>query len=244
MVLIRQKAKLEKDRLPDALGCIAAFILMIALFILQVYGISAGVKGMSKAQHSNLTVKWCSPSFRDFALAISTGNCEIYEVAESSSNGIGCINLPARQQSDWLVSTVAVLAASLVIQLVDVALMICARGRQCRGVVDMQRPWFTMFTGVLTLVILFAFGVFHAARLPPGVTDVVWIYRKEPLSAVGRVCHVTLKAPGLRGMIIGWSDGLFDGWGSVYHGNVVNRAVKWAGSSMAKDLFSFCIAPV
>jgi hypothetical protein len=68
------------------------------------------------------------------------------------------------------------------------------------------------------LVILVAFGVFNAARLPAGVTDAVWIYHKEPRATVGRVCQAKLQAPGLRGMIIGWTDAVFSGWGNVYYG--------------------------
>ena len=83
----------------------------------------------------------------------------------------------------------------------------------------MQRPWLTMFSGVLVLVILVSFGVFNSNRLPPGVTNKVWIYRKEGPAAAGRVCQGTLTSPGLRGMIIGWTDGLFNNWGEVYFGN-------------------------
>ncbi|KAH7013973.1 hypothetical protein EDB80DRAFT_569285 [Ilyonectria destructans] len=215
-------ANLEDNILTHAIVALVASALLVALVILQIYGIYAAASGSVEASGSNLTVKWCSPSFRDFAIAISTGDCEIYEVTGSSSNGIGCISLPAQQQRDWLTTTIAGLAAALVFQGLDLALIRCARGRQCRGV-QMQRPWFTMFAGALLLVILIAFGVFNAARLPVGVTDVVWIYRKEPMTTLGRVCQGKLKAPGLRGMIIGWTDGLFDGWGSVYNGNVVHR---------------------
>jgi len=188
------------------------------LFILQIYGLAAAVNATHTIASTPLTVKWCSPSFRDFALAITTGNCDIYPIADSSSNGIGCISLPARQQRDWLISTIAVLGVSIAIEVIDMLIMRVGRGRTCRGGVEINRPWLCMFFGVLSLAILVAFGTFHAARLPPGVTDVVWIYRKDPLASVGRVCHVNLKAPGLRGMIIGWSDGLFAGWGYVYHG--------------------------
>ncbi|KAH7114628.1 hypothetical protein EDB81DRAFT_920561 [Dactylonectria macrodidyma] len=215
-------ARPEDNILTHAIVALVASALLVALVILQIYGLYAAASGSVEASASNLTVKWCSPSFRDFAIAISTGNCEIYEVTGSSSNGIGCISLPAQQQRDWLTITIAGLAAALVFEGMDLALIRCARGRQCRGV-GMQRPWFTMFAGVLSLVILIAFGVFNAARLPVGVTDVVWIYRKEPMATLGRVCQGKLKAPGLRGMIIGWTDGLFDGWGYVYHGNVVHR---------------------
>lgn len=64
---------------------------------------------------------------------------------------------------------------------------------------------------------------FQRRASPVGVTDVVWIYRKESMATLGRVCQVKLRALGLRGMVIGWTDGLFDGRGYVYYGNVVQR---------------------
>ncbi|KAL4723509.1 hypothetical protein ACLX1H_009144 [Fusarium chlamydosporum] len=200
-----------------SLICLAALTLALALVILQIYGLAAAAKAISKAETADLTVKWCSPSFRDFAIAVTTGNCEKYKITSSSSNGIGCISLPARQQQDWLTGTIVGLGTALVLEVLDMILMSCARGRRCRGV-EMQRPWFTMFGGTLMLVILIAFGVFNAARLPAGVTDIVWIYHKEPRATVGRVCQVKLKAPGLRGMIIGWTDAVFSDWGGVYYG--------------------------
>lgn len=85
----------------------------------------------------------------------------------------------------------------------------------------MQRPWLTMFGGVILLVLLITLGVFNANRIPEGVTSHIWIYRKEPATAVGRVCQTILKSAGLRGMIIGWTDGLFESWGSSYVGSFV-----------------------
>ncbi|KAJ4162241.1 hypothetical protein NW765_010336 [Fusarium oxysporum] len=207
---------IEEHTLRRLGGAIAAFLRPIWVAI-AIYGLVAAVRATGEADIANLTVKWCSPSFRDFAIAVTTGNCEKYNVTSSSSNGIGCISLPARQQRDWLTGTIVGLGAALVLQAVDMVLMRCARDRRCRGV-EMQRPWFTMFGGTLMLVILVAFGVFNAARLPAGVTDAVWIYHKEPRATVGRVCQAKLQAPGLRGMIIGWTDAVFSGWGDVYYG--------------------------
>ncbi|KAH7159293.1 hypothetical protein DER46DRAFT_627641 [Fusarium sp. MPI-SDFR-AT-0072] len=165
----------DSDLLAHLLICLAAFTLVLAL---------------------------CSPSFRDFAIAVTTGNYKKYKITNSSCNSIGCISLPARQQRDWLTGTIVGLGAALVLEALGMALISCARGRRFR-VVEMQRPWFTMFGGTLMLVILIVFGVFNALRLPAGITDIVWIYHKEPRATVGRVCQVKLKASGLRGMIIG-----------------------------------------
>jgi hypothetical protein len=178
-----------------------------------------------------LTIKWCSPSFRDFALAVMTGNCERYSVLESRSNGIGCIQLPASDQEDWLKGTVAALSASLVFQTIDLFLVMFAKRtkkgdrREVRGT-RFRRPWLSMFGGTITLITLIYYGANTASHLPPGVTDVVWIYRKEPVAAIGRVCQVRLKSPGLRGMIIGWTDGVFESWGTIYHGKLVSKVIS------------------
>ncbi|PGH02715.1 hypothetical protein AJ80_08812 [Polytolypa hystricis UAMH7299] len=210
------ESRTKRDVLRHAVVAVFSFVFLIMLVILQLYGLAAAAKG--KKQH-DLRVKWCSPAFRDFALAITTGGCDKYAINESRSNGIGCIKILAQDQRLWLTGTIIGLSAGLVFQVLDMALLRMSKGRKCRGV-KMQRPWLTMFSGILILVILIAFSVFNANQLPGGITDVVWIYRKEPDVTVGRVCKGTLKSPGLRGMIIGWTDGLFDGWGSVYHGTI------------------------
>ncbi|KAF2195800.1 hypothetical protein K469DRAFT_649992 [Zopfia rhizophila CBS 207.26] len=208
------------DILKHAVVALFAFIFLLILIGLQLAGLVLAVQGR---RQKGLTVKWCAPAFRDFAKAITTGDCQAYEIGPSSSNGIGCIDVPARHQEDWLTGTIICLSASIAFQVIDMVLLRCAHGKKFRGV-KMQRPWLTMFGGVLILVMLIAYGVFNANRLPPGVTNTVWIYRKEPCEMLGRVCQGNLKSPGLRGMIIGWSDGLFDSWGSVYHGSRLSHA--------------------
>ncbi|ORY10195.1 hypothetical protein BCR34DRAFT_355411 [Clohesyomyces aquaticus] len=219
----REQANVDAFR--HAVVAFVAFILLLILLVLQIRALVAAVQGRNHAQR--LTVKWCSPAFRDFALGITTGDCNLYGIVNSSSNGIGCIALPAVLQDQWLTGTIICLSGALVCQVVDMILLRCAHGRKCRGV-RMQRPWLTMFGGVIMLILLITLGVFNANRLPEGVTSKVWIYRKEPMALAGRVCQTHLTSPGLRGMIIGWTDGLFEAWGSVYEGSVANlkRAIS------------------
>ena len=210
-----------------ALVALFAAIFGVILLILQIYGLVAAAIGTNK---KGLTVKWCSPSFRDFALAVMTGNCERYSVIESSSNGIGCIQLPASEQEDWLRGTVAALSVSLAFETIDFFLVLVTRHtkrreRKVRGT-RLRRPWLSMFGGTLILIILIYYGAHAANHLPPGVTDVVWIYRKEPMADIGRVCQARLKSPGLRGMIIGWTDGVFGSWGTVFNGKQVSEAIS------------------
>lgn len=205
----------HQNALQYAIVALLAFILGIILVSLQIYGLHAAIRGWHAEE---FTVKWCSPTFLDFAVAVTTGNCKKYEVFDSSSKGIGCIALPGTQQRNWLLGTAICLSVALFGQTADVVLMMCAgKTKKWRGL-SVQRPWCTIWGGVIMLVVLVAFGCFNADNLPRDVTRAVWIYRKEPSRATGRVCQGTLNAPGLRGVMIGYMDGLFDSWGSVYDG--------------------------
>jgi uncharacterized integral membrane protein len=204
------------DAVRYAIVALVAFVFLLMLLVLQLYGLYAAVVGR---RQKDLRVKWCSPAFRDFAVAVTTGDCQKYEVLDSSSNGIGCVSLPGDQQRDWLLGTIVALSTALVCQVLDTILMLLTDSKTKWRAVKVQRPWLTMFGGVIMLVVLVVFGVFNAKDLPKGVTETVWIYRKEASRAMGRVCRGKLDPPGLRGVMIGYMDGLFESWGRVYHGH-------------------------
>lgn len=156
----------HEDVLRHTIVALIALFFLLIVIVLQIMGLVFAVKGRNK---SDIKVKWCSPAFRDFTVAVvMPGTCDIYPVTESSSNSISCIELPAHQEADWLTGTIVFLSASLIFQVADMALLRCAHGRRFRGV-RMQRPWMTMFGGVLITVILIAFGIFNAGRLPLGL---------------------------------------------------------------------------
>lgn len=215
----------NEDALRHAVVALCSLILGLMLVALQIWGLVAAIRGR---QFKGLKVKWCSPTFRDFALAVTTGNCKKYAVIDSSSNGIGCIELPAHQQEKWLLGTTIALVVSLACEITDFILLKGTfpdkeqkKKRKCREVVRVQRPWTTMFIGLIILMFLVKAGWDNANKLPDGVTDVVWIYRKEPTAKLGRVCQGRLTAPGLRGTNIGWFDALFESWGKLWNGSVV-----------------------
>ena len=204
---------------PDALhyACVAliSFLFLLMLVILQSYGLYAAIMGR---RVKDVRVNWCSPAFRDFAIAVTTGNCQKYEIIDSSSNGIGCISLPGDQQRDWLLGTIIALIAALICQVLDALFLLYSNSAWRPRGIRAQRPWLTMFGGCIMLIVLIVFGVINANNLPKGVTEAVWIYRKEPSREMGRVCRGKLNPPGLRGVMIGYMDGLFESWGGVYHG--------------------------
>lgn len=204
------------DALRYALVALNALILLVALLTLQIYALYASITGL---RTKDLTVNWCSPAFRDFALAVTTGNCQLYRVLPSSSNGIGCIALPGDQQRDWLRGTAIALSVALFCQTSDWVLMMCTNSKSRWRGVKFQRPWLTMAAGVIVLVVLVYAGRVNADEVPKGVTRTVWIYRKEESRSLGRVCKGELSPPGLRGTMIGYMDGLFESWGGVYDGH-------------------------
>jgi hypothetical protein len=202
--------------LHHAFVAFVSLVFLLMLLVLQIYGLWAAFKGRNA---KDIRVNWCSPAFRDFAIAVTTGNCEKFDVLDSSSNGIGCISLPGDQQREWLLATVIALISSLVAEFLDTANMLMSEAHWKPRGSRFRRPWLTMFGGCAMLIVLIDYGRRNANDLPNGVTQTVWIYRKEPSRDLGRVCRGMLNPPGLRGVMIGYMDGLFESWGEAYFGH-------------------------
>jgi hypothetical protein len=198
----------------QALVALAASIFGLTLFILQLHGLAHVVSGRKQA---GLVIKWCSPSFQYFTLAVITGTCQKFTTVSGGRNGLNCIELPAEQQYFWLTGTVVLLSCAIIAQVADLVLLSLTRTERFHRA-KMRRPWLTMFGGVMVFVILICYGSFTSGQLPTGITETVWVYRKEPHDAFGRVCKVHLWNSGLRGSILSFSDGLFTSWGSRYYG--------------------------
>jgi len=198
----------------QALVALTASMFGLTLFVLQLYGLAHAVSGRKQP---DLAMRWCSPAFRDFTLAVFTGTCQKFITVSGGRNGLECITLPAEEQYLWLTGTVVLLSCAVVAQVADLALLSLTRTERFHGV-KMRRPWLTMFGGVMILTILICYGVFTSRQLPAGITESVWVYKKGPHDALGRVCQVRLWNSGLRDTIVGFSDGIFESWGSVYHG--------------------------
>jgi len=75
-----------------------------------------------------------------------------------------------------------------------------------------------MFFGIIILILVATFGVFNSSNLPIGMTKDVWVYRNDPGSADVSVCRGSLHAAGLRGSILGWTDGFLQNWDTAYFG--------------------------
>lgn len=190
-----------------------AALSFIAVVILQLLGL---VKAAQAIQPGPPLAQWCSPLFQPFGITALDGDGHAYAIIQSSNKGIGCIGIPGVWQRQWLKGTVAVLILELVFQLLDtVVLTLVSSSAKWRGV-KMRRPWFSIFLGMLVLLVMLICGIFFASELPPEITKSVKVIT-ESEGKVGSYDIVLINA-GLRGAILGWSDGLFENWRTTYFG--------------------------
>lgn len=192
-----------------------AAILCIILVVLQILGLVSA--DMARQHTKDLTVEWCSPMFQVSALAVLDGNCQFHPVKSAMNKILGCIDLPATQQIDWLNATVTILSVSLCCEAFDTVLLASVNfGCRWRGM-RMRRPWLSMIGGVLVLVVMAVVGQINASSLPQGM-GTVWVYRREPSLGAMTVCQGSLAGAGIRGSILGWTDGFLNSWGTIYYG--------------------------
>ena len=190
-----------------------SFLLLISIFTLQLLGLHHAVNA---AKQSAPSVSWCSPIFQPFGVAVLDGNCNVWPILQTFSKGVGCILIPGNQQMAWLKATVAGTAISIALELIDICILATVHsGTRWRGI-KMRRPWFTIFSGVAVLGLILVFGVVYSAILPPGISEKVWVVTD---AGAVTVYEGKLGTAGLRGAIIAWNDGVFQGWGTTYFGS-------------------------
>lgn len=192
---------------------IASLLLLISIFALQFLGLHHAVDA---AKQSAPSVSWCSPIFQPFGVAVLDGNCNVWPILQTFSKGVGCILIPGNQQMAWLKATVAGTGLSIALELIDICILATVHsGTRWRGI-KMRRPWFTMFSGVAVLGLILVFGVVYSTILPPGISEKVWVVTD---AGAATVYEGQLGTAGLRGAMIGWNDGVFQGWGTTYFGS-------------------------
>ncbi|ERF71235.1 hypothetical protein EPUS_08153 [Endocarpon pusillum Z07020] len=192
---------------------VTAALFLLHVLVLQILGLYHACKGSQASEPPK--VRWCSPIFQPFGLVVRDGECNLYEIDQSFRKGIGCIALPGIWQQRWLRGTVIGTAFSIACEVTDILILsIVASDWKPLGV-KMRRPWFTMFTGIAVLLVTLVFGKLYADDLPPGITHKVWLVSK---SVTPKLYSAQLESAGLRGAIIGWSDGLFHSWRFDYFG--------------------------
>jgi hypothetical protein len=110
------------------------------------------------------------------------------------------------------------LIISLVLQGIDATILLRKTPDSRWHGVKMQRPWTTMFCGLLLIAAVIVISGYSSMNLPADITSKVWMFRMDEGAESGRVCEARVNAPGLRGMFIAWMDGLLQSWGAVYDG--------------------------
>ncbi len=202
---------------PALYTAVASALLFIVVIVLQILGLVAAVRAR-KAGKSPL-VSWCSPTFQPFGVAIVDGDCHVYQINQSLSRGIGCIQIPGIWQRQWLTATIIGTAMSLAFEIVDLFILYKVDSTDKWRTVKMKRPWTTMICGVVMLAITLFYGLQYASMLPPGITERVTV----AVDVNGtKAFNAHLTSSGLRGAIIGWNDGLFESWKATYTGSTAN----------------------
>jgi hypothetical protein len=75
-----------------------------------------------------------------------------------------------------------------------------------------------MFTGIIILILITTIGVSESLELPSAISQSVVIYRNDKSVDTLAACTGTIYGAGLRGAIIGWTDGVFNSWNTTYYG--------------------------
>jgi hypothetical protein len=206
----------ERAPLFDVLVMIASALLFFCIIALQIRGLVAAIEG--RRNDKGLEVSWCSPIFNTFSVAVQDGNCNLYRVYQVGKKGVGCIKIPANEQKVWLAVSIVLNLVFLVVEGVDFVILVSINAGYRLNEVKMKRPWGTMFSGIIVLLAVLAFGAIESFNLPDGITKLVRIVMRAPPSGQVFICTATLTPAGLRGQVISWTDGLLSSWGSAYYG--------------------------
>jgi hypothetical protein len=195
---------------------VTSSICLVALFILQVWGMVKSFSEYKNRASRILEAPWCSPAFQ-IGQTVFDRDCKTYPIDNQENLGIGCIQLPGNMAS-WLLGTGVVLVIEMFGQLFDAIMLIMVNSKtRCRGI-KMKRPWCTMIMGVAIWGVIIGMGISQSQHQPMPTGSRVGIVQV----GLGGSCACALYPGGLRSSIIAWSDGLFNGWGSVYSGSVPN----------------------
>lgn len=188
-----------------------ALVLGLLLLTIQVFGLAMVI---IVSRNDDIKAQWCSTLFTR-ALVVESG-CVLYPVEPSYSQGIGCITLRGYEQYTWLKASIIIISSSLAFQVFDFTILILVRGTTRWRGAKMKRPWFTMFAGNIVLLVMIIVGVFQCQRLPRNVDQSVTVFEHEGSLEGNITCIGSLTPYGVRGAIIGWTDGFLESWGDTY----------------------------
>jgi hypothetical protein len=214
----QQKVREAQKYFIAGVSSILAITFFIFILVLQILGLVYAIRASRDPEPP--PVRWCSPLFQPFGIAVRDGDCTIHPIDQSFNTGIGCIVLPGVQQAGWITGTIWGISISLILELSDVVILsFTGKNTRFRGI-KMRQPWCTIIVGLVVLAVILFFGILYSEGLPEGITSSVWVV----VQAGGHlmVYEGELASAGMRGEVIGWNDALFRSWGQTYFGNMVS----------------------
>jgi hypothetical protein len=187
----------------------------VTLVVLQFVGLVYTAIGLNLALHEPMKESWCSPSFQ-VGLYLFDDSCRNYSIAIHPERGIGCVTVDGTQPN-ILKATMTILIIEFVFEMLDAALLLVANSdRRLWGPFKLKRPWFTIVCGLGVWFAMIGIGVSRgrnaALPVPAGWVGLTGV--------VEGTCKTVINGAGLRGAIIGWSDGAFKALGSSYEGGL------------------------
>jgi hypothetical protein len=214
----QQTVKEAQNYFIAGVSSILAITFFILILVLQILGLVYAIRASHDPEPP--LVRWCSPLFQPFGIAVRDGDCAIHPIDQSFDKGIGCIMLPGVQQGGWITGTIWGISISLILELSDVVILsFTSKSTRFRDI-KMRRPWCTIIMGLVVLAVMLFFGILYSKGLPEGITSRIWVV----VQAGGHlmVYDGELAGAGMRGEVIGWNDALFKSWGQTYFGNMVS----------------------
>ena len=196
---------------------VLSFLLLLGVVALQITAIYFASRGL---QVQNFKVSWCSPAFYlpgSSNPVVEDVNCNQMQIHINYTQGVGCIDLPGTRQQQWLIGTMAIVIASLIFQTIDFILLVLVNvDHKTFSGVKLKRPWFSIFIGLALMLTVAGMSGIHSMSLPQEINKTVFVPTNDnsPL-----FCKITLVPEGLRGSILGWTDGVFGSWGTIYFGS-------------------------
>jgi hypothetical protein len=192
-----------------------ALVAMILFFVtlgLQCLGLARAVAAL---RGSTPMVSYCCPVFQPFGVAVLDGNCNVFPINQNFGKGVGCIKIPGTRQIHWLQATVAGTSLALVLEAVDVVLLTCVHSKTRWRGLKMRRPWCCMIGGLIALGVVLVYGINYAETLPDGISEKIWIVED---GGTPGFYNIQITAGGIRGELLGWTDGVFSSWNQTYFG--------------------------
>lgn len=199
----------RKHNKTDVFCMIVSAILLISLIALQCTGLYFSITQFLQRNKLQLQTTWCSPAFQ---LGNETFNseCTYFPITQYESLGIACVRVTGDQPT-WLGWTALGVFIFLIVEVVECYILFVPGRRKFRIHYHYRAPFVTTLGGIIVWVAFIMVGWSQMKHLPMGLSE----SRLGIMSEMEGTCGFNAFPGGLRGTIIAWSDGVFQG-GSLY----------------------------